>query len=68
MIYVASLKGNLIKNFLTNDLTTMLSWILVVLLSVNTVLNLFSLSSLESLIFTPSTLVLALLYIRLSIE
>jgi len=43
-------------------------WIMFVLFTANTIGNLFSLNELESIIFTPITLVLALQTLRLALH
>lgn len=51
-----------------NIVATVGTWVLVVLFSVNTVGNLFAKTLFERLVFTPLTLLLALLMLRLALE
>ena len=68
VILVVTMRGGYIRSLLSRKLITVLLWIFVVLFSMNTVGNLLSRNSLEIIIFTPVTLVSALLCYRLAIE
>ena len=51
-----------------NIVATVGTWVLVVLFAVNTVGNLFARTLVERVVFTPLTLLLALLMLRLALE
>lgn len=51
-----------------NKVLTILLWLMAGLFALNTLGNLFSLNNLEAYIFTPVTLILSFLFIRLAIE
>ena len=68
VILVVAMRGGYIWSLLPRKLITVLLWIFVVLFSLNTVGNLLSKNLLESIIFTPVTLISALLCYRLAAE
>lgn len=61
-------KSKQIKLNKPSKLTNVFLWIIIVLFSLNTIGNLFSTNILETIIFTPLTLVSALLCYRIVIE
>ncbi len=68
MIAVIGMKGRYIKPVLHETIINGVLWLLVVLFSLNTVGNIFSLSTLEAILFTPVTLISAVLCFRIAIE
>lgn len=68
IIAVVAIKAGYIKPFLSNRVVTALLWLLVALFTLNTLDNIFSKTTLETIIFTPLTLVSAVLCYRLVIE
>jgi len=68
IILIVAIKGNYIKSFVSGGVITVLLWVFVVLFALNTVGNLFSLNSLETIIFTPVTAIFSLLLLRLAID
>lgn len=68
IILIVSMKGNYIRSYLSNRVVKVFLWIFSILFILNTVGNLFSLTSLESIIATPITFVLAIMFLRLAIE
>lgn len=68
IIAVVAIKAGYIKPFLSNRVVTALLWLLVALFTLNTLGNIFSKTTLETIIFTPLTLVSAVLCYRLVIE
>ncbi len=68
MMLVIGVKGGYVKPCLSHGVVRAILWVLVILFLLNTVGNLFSLSTLESIVFTPLTLVSALLCYRMVIE
>lgn len=66
LLFVAvSIKAGYLKTFVPIKVVNMVLWCFVVLFALNSVGNLFAKASLETVIFTPVTLVLALLSYRL---
>jgi hypothetical protein len=68
IMLVVAMRGGYIQSLLPRKLITVLIWIFVLLFSLNTVGNLLSKNLLESIIFTPLTLVIAVLCYRLTLE
>ncbi|WP_109830787.1 hypothetical protein [Reichenbachiella versicolor] len=66
MIAIVSMKVGFINQLLSPVLVTVFLWIFVGLFALNTVGNLFSLNSLEAMIFTPITFVLSILFFLLA--
>jgi len=65
---VVGMKAGYIKAHLNKKVVNAILWFLVVLFLLNTVGNVVSLSALEAIIFTPLTLISALLFYRMAIE
>lgn len=65
MIIVIAIKGNYIKWKVSLKLINALLWLFVVLFSFNTIGNLFAKSSFETVVFTPLTLIMAILCFRI---
>lgn len=68
MMLVVAIRGKLIKLKDREKLITGVLWAMVLLFGLNTVGNLFAESSLETIIFTPVTFILALLSLRLALR
>lgn len=68
IMLIIAIKGGYIKRLRPNKMITILLWILVVIYALNTAGNIFSESLLEAIIFTPLTLISAILCVRLAIE
>lgn len=68
MIIVIAIKGNYIKWKVSVKLINVLLWLFVVLFSFNTMGNLFAKSSFETIVFTPLTLIMAILCFRIVLE
>lgn len=68
IVIVIAMKGGLIKPVLPASLIRGFLWLLVLLFSLNTVGNILAVNNLETLIFTPITLISALMCYRLAIE
>lgn len=66
IVFVIAIKGGYIRPVLPKRLVQIILWFLVVLFSLNTVGNIFSLSLLEALLFTPVTFISAILCFRLA--
>jgi hypothetical protein len=64
-ILVTMMKLKLIRPMISARAVNVILWIFMLLFALNTIGNLFSLNSLETIIFTPMTFVLALLMGRL---
>ena len=68
IIVVVGIKGGYIKPFLPSNVVTFLLWVLAILFALNTVGNLFAESKVEMILFTPLTLISAVLFYRMAIE
>lgn len=68
IISVICMKIGYFRPVLHHKVITVLLWIFVVLFAANTVGNIFSTSPIETIIFTPITLISAFLFYRLAIE
>jgi len=68
VIVVTAIKGRYINQFLGKRIINFILWILVLLFSLNTLGNLLSKTMLESILFTPFTLISAILCYRMAIE
>jgi D-alanyl-D-alanine carboxypeptidase len=66
-IFIISIKGSYLNIKIPALIVTIFLWILTVLFAINTFGNIFSNSLLETMVFTPLTLVLAILCLRLAI-
>jgi len=68
IIFIIALKGKIIQPFIPETVVTIFLWSLVILFLVNTIANLFADKLMEVVIFTPVTLMCALLLFRLTLE
>lgn len=68
MIWVIALKGGYKKKVRAGKWLNMILWIMVVLFALNTVGNIFSANRMEAIIFTPMTLLSAILCLRMALE
>lgn len=68
VIATVAMKVGYIKPFIPKRAVTLLLWILVIIFALNTVGNLFSETTLETILFTPLTLVCAVLCYRMAID
>ncbi len=68
IILVISTKGTYIKAKISIRIINILLWIITVIFVLNTVGNLFSNNSLETIIFTPLTFISAILCYRIAVE
>ena len=67
-VFFIALKAGLIRAFLSVRFANVFLWVFAFIFFLNTLGNLFSLNSLEQMIFTPVTLVLSILTARVAIE
>ena len=65
---VVGMKVGYINPYLNGKIINAILWFLVALFLLNTVGNIVSLSALEAVVFTPLTLISALLFYRMAIE
>lgn len=68
IILIIAIKGGYIKKLAPNKLIKILLWLLVVLYALNTLGNIFSTNIIEAIVFTPMTLLFAVLCARLALE
>lgn len=68
MLLVILIKGAYIKIKIPKLIVNSFLWLFAILFTFNTVGNLFSVSIWETIIFTPITLISAILYVRLAIS
>ena len=68
IVAVIGIKAGYIKAFLSNKIVTVLLWSLVMFFSLNTLGNLGSSNPLETMMFTPITLISAILCWRLAAD
>lgn len=68
VIATVAMKVGYIKPFIPKRAVNFLLWVLVVLFGLNTVGNLFSETALEAVLFTPLTLICAVLCYRMAID
>ncbi len=68
LLTVVAMRGNYIPQYLPIKVTRLLLWLFAFLFALNTFGNLFSLSSTETLIATPITLFLTVMFVRLAVE
>ena len=66
MLLVVLIKARIVKVALHPKLLTLALWLMVALFTLNTLGNLLSVNAMEKIIFTPLTLILALLCLRLA--
>ena len=65
LICVILSKGNYIKKLLSEKVLIIILWFFVIVFSLNTIGNLFSKTSFETLVFTPLTFISAILCFRI---
>jgi hypothetical protein len=68
IIFIVSIKGSYIRPYLSSKVVKVFLWIFSILFVLNTIGNLLSLNSLEAIIATPITFILALMFLRLATE
>lgn len=68
MLFIVTAKASFIKISIPEKLTDLLLWAFVVFFALNTVGNLLSKSTLETVIFTPVSLLSAVFFLRLALE
>ncbi|MFT5723235.1 MAG: hypothetical protein ACI9JN_000344 [Bacteroidia bacterium] len=68
IIIIVAMKGAYLKPALPNKLVRVFLWIFTIMFGLNTIGNLVSLNSLEAIIATPITLVLAIMLLRLAVH
>jgi hypothetical protein len=68
IVLMVAMKGGYTRSLLPGKVERVILWGFVLLFSLNTVGNLLSVNSLETLVFTPMTFVLAALFLRIAIE
>ena len=68
IIFIVSIKGSYIRPYLSSRVVKVFLWIFSILFVLNTLGNLLSLNSLEAIIATPITFILALMFLRLATE
>lgn len=67
MLTVVGIKTNLVKITVNKTILKGIFWMMFVLFAVNTIGNLFAVSSWETTIFTPITFLLAMFSLRLAV-
>lgn len=65
IVGLVAMRGGYTRPFLSERYLRILFWILAIIFSLNTIGNLFSKNLLETIIFSPVTLILAFLFFRL---
>lgn len=68
MIAIVAIKANVLQVELPQVFIKVILWLMFLLFLLNTLGNVFSLNKFEQLVFTPVTLVLSLLSLRLALE
>ena len=68
IIIVVAIKGAYIKPFIPDKIINIILWMLVAIFTLNTIGNIFAVSSVEARIFTPLTLIAAVFCYRMVIE
>jgi len=68
VIFVVAIKGGFLRAFVPGKLVNFVLWTLVVLFVLNTIGNVFAMTSLEAIIATPVTLISAVFCYRMLIE
>ncbi len=68
VIFIVAIKGSYIRPYLSTKVVKFFLWIFSILFILNTIGNLLSLNSLETIIATPITFLLALMFLRLATE
>ncbi len=68
VIFIVSIKGSYLRPYLSSKVVTVFLWMFSILFILNTIGNLLSLNSLEAIIATPITFILAIMFLRLATE
>lgn len=68
IIVIIAIKAGYVKPFISKRTLTFLLWALAILFALNTVGNLLATTILETILFTPLTLISAVLCYRMAIE
>lgn len=68
MLMVVAIKGRLIKKVRPGKVITVLLWIMFASYVLNTIGNILSTNSIEAAVFTPLTILAALMCLRLAVE
>jgi hypothetical protein len=68
IIAMAAMKGGFVRSFLPEKVVRAILWGFTIMFTLNTIGNLLSETSLETIIFTPVTLLLAILFLRIALE
>lgn len=68
LIAAVTIKSRYLKLTIPSTIITVILWIYIILFSINTIGNLAAKMTLETVVFTPVTLILALLCYRIVIE
>jgi hypothetical protein len=68
IIIAIGMRGGYINQFLSKRIISFVLWVLVIVFSLNTLGNVFAESTLEAVLFTPLTLMSAILCYRMAIE
>lgn len=68
IIFIVSIKGSYIRSYLSSRVVKVFLWIFSILFVLNTIGNILALNSLEAIIATPITFILALMFLRLATE
>ncbi|MEZ5017585.1 MAG: hypothetical protein R2800_11075 [Flavipsychrobacter sp.] len=66
--FIIAVKGGYIKRIVPGKLITFLLWLIAALFALNTIGNITSINNLEAIIFTPVTLLFAVLCVRIAVE
>lgn len=68
VIAIVGMKAGYIKTFIPPRAVTFLLWVFAILFALNTIGNIFAKTSLETILFTPLTLISSVLCYRMAIE
>ena len=68
IIFIISIKGSYIRPYISSKVIKVFLWIFSILFGLNTIGNFLSLNSLEAIVSTPITFILALMFLRLATE
>lgn len=68
LIIVVAIKGRFLKINISRKLINATLWIFIILFSLNTIGNLLAKATLETILFTPVTFVLAIMCLRMVLE
>lgn len=66
IIFIVAMRGGFIPRYLPARLITIIIWLLVLIFTANTLGNLLAETIIEKVIFTPLTLITALMFYRLA--